>query len=137
MSVLQGWKVFILLSALWPLSSSFTPSSSTWTTNPLSSQVGPSPFSQSTVSTVSLQAAGKKRKRRRRKDQSTASAPEPEPVAVPEPSQQVQLDASIDVQETTPAEEVTPEDFSLIKDVANFEFESDGPAAIGMFHLLD
>lgn len=72
-----------------------------------------------------LSATGK-RKRRRRKDLPKDSTPDPEP------SQVFQEETNL-LEDMMSAEEATTEDFSSIKDVANFEFESDGPASIGMF----
>ena len=131
MSVLQSWKIWVLLSAFCPLSSGFTPSSSTGPSSvrPTSYRIWRNPCFQPVLSTVVLDAAGKRKRRRRKdsKDRTTESAREPEP----EPSQQPQLESTSNVENTIPAEEVTKDDLLQIKDVANFEFESDGPASIG------
>ena len=76
--------------------------------------------------------SGKKRRRRRRKEEApekkTATETSPSP-AVPAPEAIEGMAPQFDA--TEDGEEVSKEDLLLLKDVANFEFESDGPAPIG------
>ena len=81
---------------------------------------------------VSLDAAGK-RKRRRRKDQLTeATEVQEEPtIQSKEPPLPPNLKSNVVEDVMSVEEDLKADDFAQIRDVANFEFESDGPAAIG------
>lgn len=138
MSALHTWKVWLLVSALGPLcfSSGFIPAPATSNraipTSHNECQPWRKPCFQIASSIITLSAAksGKKRRRRRRKDQSSAETAQVPPVQ----REQVPVETERSSEDTippAPAQEVPQEDFSLIKDVASFEFETDGPGPIG------